>query len=62
MLQEHKIRHFIDDRDNYNPGWKFNNWELKGAPIRIEIGPKDFEDGTLTIKRRDLLEKFTIPF
>jgi prolyl-tRNA synthetase len=33
----------IDDRDNYTPGWKYNHWELKGVPIRIEIGPKDVE-------------------
>jgi prolyl-tRNA synthetase len=36
------IRVHIDDRDNYNPGWKFNHWELKGTPIRIEFGNEDF--------------------
>jgi len=34
----------MDLRDNYNPGWKFNHWELKGVPIRLEIGPKDIEN------------------
>ncbi len=37
------IRAHVDDRDNYNPGWKFNAWEMKGVPIRIELGPKDFK-------------------
>jgi prolyl-tRNA synthetase len=35
------VRTHIDDRDNYNPGWKFNNWEVKGIPIRIEIGKNE---------------------
>jgi len=47
------IRVEIDDRRNYNPGWKFNHWEQKGVPIRIEIGPKDLENGTLRVVRRD---------
>lgn len=37
-LRKQGIRVHIDDRDNYKPGWKFNHWELKGIPIRIEIG------------------------
>lgn len=37
------IRVHFDNRDNYNPGWKYNHWELKGVPVRIEIGPKDIE-------------------
>jgi prolyl-tRNA synthetase len=37
------IRVQIDDRDVYTPGWKYNHWELKGVPIRMEIGPKDVE-------------------
>jgi len=42
-LKKTDMRVQIDLRDNYNPGWKFNNWELKGVPIRIELGPKDVE-------------------
>jgi len=34
----------VDDRDNYNPGWKYNHWELKGVPLRIELGPRDMKN------------------
>merc|ERR1711937_875789 len=51
----------LDDRENYNPGWKFNHWELKGIPIRIEFGPKDFEKNQVVAVRRDTGEKETIP-
>ena len=50
----------LDDRDGYTPGWKFNEWELKGAPLRIEIGPKDLEADQLVLVRRDNNEKQTI--
>jgi prolyl-tRNA synthetase len=50
-----------DDRENYKPGWKFANHELKGVPVRIAIGPRDIENGTVEIARRDTLEKETIP-
>ena len=43
----------VDDRDHYTPGWKFNEWEMKGVPIRIEIGPKDFENKQVVVVRRD---------
>ena len=43
----------LDDRDSYSPGWKFNEWELKGVPVRIEIGPKDIEKKKVTVVRRD---------
>ncbi len=46
-----------DDRDTYKPGWKFNEYELKGVPVRIAIGPKDLEKGTVEVARRDTLEK-----
>ncbi len=46
-----------DDRDTYKPGWKFNEYELKGIPIRITIGPKDIENRTIEVSRRDTLEK-----
>jgi prolyl-tRNA synthetase len=54
---EDKVRVKVDDRDNVSPGWKFNEWELKGVPIRIEIGPKDLEKGQVVLVRRDTGEK-----
>lgn len=44
----------VDDRDHYQPGYKFNEWEVKGAPIRVELGPKDIEKNACVIARRDL--------
>ncbi|MCH7902300.1 proline--tRNA ligase, partial [archaeon] len=44
---------FLDARDNYSAGWKFSDWELKGIPIRIEIGPKDIEKKQVVLVRRD---------
>lgn len=43
----------VDDREQYTPGWKFNEWELKGVPLRIEVGPKDVEKNEVTLVRRD---------
>jgi prolyl-tRNA synthetase len=51
---------FVDDRENYKPGFKFNDWELKGIPVRIEIGPKDIENNSVVIARRDSGEKETV--
>jgi len=51
----------FDDRDNQKPGWKFADYELKGVPVRIAIGPRDLENGTIEIARRDTLTKETIP-
>jgi len=50
----------VDDRDNVSPGWKFNEWELKGVPVRLEIGPKDYEKGQVVLVRRDTGEKTPI--
>ena len=50
-----------DDRDTNKPGWKFADYELKGVPVRIAIGPRDIENSTVEIARRDTLEKETIP-
>ena len=47
----------FDDRDTYKPGWKFAEYELKGVPVRMAIGPKDLEKGTVEIARRDTKEK-----
>ncbi|MBB6217430.1 prolyl-tRNA synthetase [Anaerosolibacter carboniphilus] len=55
------IRVEIDDNDNYSPGWKFNEYEMKGVPIRIEVGPKDIEKNQVMISRRDTLEKQAVP-
>lgn len=55
-----KLKNFLvhlDDRDNYSPGWKFNEWEMKGVPIRIEIGPKDLEKNQVMVVRRDTGQK-----
>jgi prolyl-tRNA synthetase len=57
QLKNAGIRAESDLRSIYNPGWKFNHWELKGVPIRIEIGPKDFNASRVTLVRRDTLEK-----
>jgi prolyl-tRNA synthetase len=52
----------IDDRENLSPGFKFNEWELKGVPLRIEIGPKDIENGSVIFSRRDGIDgKFSVP-
>ena len=49
-----------DNRDTHKPGWKFNEYELKGVPVRLAIGPRDLENGTLEMARRDTLEKRSI--
>ncbi|NJM06623.1 proline--tRNA ligase [Candidatus Gracilibacteria bacterium] len=49
-----KLRFKVDSRDNLTPGFKFNEWELKGVPLRIEIGPKDVEKGSVALARRDM--------
>lgn len=51
----------LDDREGYTPGWKYNDWELKGVPIRIEIGPKDLEKNQAVVVRRDTGEKKAVP-
>lgn len=61
LKTEGEIRVKGDYRDNYSPGWKFNHWELKGVPLRIELGPKDLEKCQLTVVRRDNFAKITIP-
>ena len=49
----------VDTRQDYSPGWKFNEWELKGVPIRLELGPKDLENNKVVLVRRDTLKKET---
>ena len=50
----------IDDRDNLRPGFKFAEWELKGVPVRLAMGPRDLDNGTVEVHRRDTLEKQTV--
>src|SRR5882724_1107009 len=54
------IRVTLDDRDE-RPGWKFSEWELRGVPLRLEIGPKDIEKSAVLIARRDTREKQSLP-
>jgi prolyl-tRNA synthetase len=56
-LKKHGILAILDDRSEYTPGWKFNEWELKGVPIRIEIGPRDLKQKQATLARRDTFER-----
>ena len=56
-LKEKGITVKFDDDDNVKPGWKFNEYELKGVPLRIAIGPRDLENGQVEMARRDTLEK-----
>jgi prolyl-tRNA synthetase len=51
QLSDFRVK--LDDRDGLTPGYKFNDWELRGAPLRIELGPKDAAEGTVTLARRD---------
>ena len=55
------IRIEVDDREHYSPGWKFNEWEMKGVPVRIEMGPRDIENNQVVLFRRDTLEKEVVP-
>lgn len=56
-LRLHNVSVKFDDRDTHKPGWKFNEYELKGVPLRIGIGPKDLEKRTVELARRDTLTK-----
>ena len=55
-----KYRIECDTRESYTPGYKFNEWEMKGVPVRIEIGPRDIEKGECILVRRDTFEKITV--
>ena len=55
-----KYRMKLDDRDNYSAGFKFNDWEMRGVPVRIEIGPRDIENNQAVLVRRDTSEKMTV--
>jgi prolyl-tRNA synthetase len=55
------LRVHLDARDNLSPGFKFNDWEMKGVPVRIEIGPKDLDQEQVVLVRRDTGEKVFVP-
>lgn len=58
-LEGNGVRCFLDERDMYTPGWKFSDWEMKGVPVRIEIGPKDVEkDQVVLVNRLDRKKHF----
>ena len=56
-LEQRNITVKFDDRDTHKPGWKFAEYELKGVPVRLAIGMRDVENGTIEVARRDTLEK-----
>ena len=56
-LRKRGIRVKYDDRDSQRPGWKFAEYEMKGVPVRLAMGPRDLENGTVEVARRDTLEK-----
>ncbi len=60
-LGRHGVRVMLDDRDAYTPGWKFAEWEMRGVPLRLEIGPKDIEKSQVVLARRDTREKLPTP-
>ena len=60
-LIDDRIRTHVDKREKESPGFKFNDWEMKGACLRVEIGPRDLEAQTVIIARRDTGEKTTVP-
>ena len=55
-----KYRMELDSREQYSPGYKFNDWEMRGVPIRIELGPKDIENNKCVVVRRDTQEKIDV--
>ena len=55
-----KFRMKLDDRDNYSVGYKFNDWEMRGVPVRIEMGPRDIENREAVLVRRDTSEKISV--
>jgi prolyl-tRNA synthetase len=55
------VRVLLDDRDSQTPGWKFNEWEVRGVPLRLEVGPKDIEKSQVVLARRDTRQKSFAP-
>jgi prolyl-tRNA synthetase len=59
-LKAKNLSVLVDDREEYTPGWKFNQWELKGVPVRVEIGPRDLKQQQVTVVRRDIHQKTAV--
>jgi prolyl-tRNA synthetase len=59
-LERAGLRVFLDDRGEYTPGWKFSEWEMRGVPLRLEIGPRDVKNNQAIAVRRDHKEKSVI--
>ena len=62
ILKKQELRIHVDARDEFTPGYKFNDWEMKGVPLRIEIGPKDLAKGKMVLARRDTSKKSDLTF
>lgn len=60
-LRGHGIRVMLDDREEHSPGWKYAEWELRGVPLRLEIGPRDIKNEQVMLVRRDTRDKMSIP-
>ncbi|MCP2620254.1 proline--tRNA ligase [Candidatus Aminicenantes bacterium AC-334-K16] len=60
VLQAQGLRVHLDAREEYTPGWKFSEWEMRGVPLRIEIGPRDVQQRQVVLVRRDTREKIAI--
>lgn len=61
LLKARDIRVQMDAREDYSPGWKFNEYEMRGIPIRLELGPRDLDNGQVVLVRRDTGEKKPVP-
>jgi prolyl-tRNA synthetase len=59
-LKDFNIRALTDDRDEYTSGWKFNDWEMKGVPLRVNIGLRDIQENQVELIRRDTKERFYV--
>jgi len=59
-LKDSNIRAYTDDRDEYTSGWKFNEWEMKGVPLRVNIGIRDIREEQVELIRRDTRERFYV--
>jgi len=60
QLEKAGVRVKLDDRDTVSPGFKFNDWEMKGVPLRLELGPRDLEKGEAVVSRRDVEGKLSL--
>jgi prolyl-tRNA synthetase len=60
-LRASGLRVLLDDRDSYTPGWKFAEWEMRGVPVRVELGPRDIQNAQAVVARRDTRTKSSVP-